>query len=617
MMMIQNVFTHEVERQHYNNTMKWGSYRPGVFFGMKTRSTKPFITGLIWNRGDTAHGIRNIRHQSEMNQHISYGWDMHDGKSFGVQTIVDRENSLILTTEMVKSDGSSNGDNTVTRGGDWTVRITGKHKKGGNEFPEQPAYISLAFYFGFENDADSFRISGVEGTRSKGIPSPIIMTGESEDLGPFSIYVKDSIQSNPDTNPISQSFNFIGAKLPAKEIWKVKDITQELYKRSYKAQYDEQMSQVTNPETHQMKPIYARLPNQMEDDSNIIVIQKIVKAPFQLDIVFLSDELHPDFYAVSEVAEEGEKQVDQFTNIVEQKKTSFSKQFADKFFSTGTYSQVEKEMAMFALSNMIGSLGYFHGDSFHKYGENSQPVVVSPYSLFSAVPARSFFPRGFLWDEGFHQLLISRWDKQISQDIIAHWFNTMTKEGWIPREQILGDEARSRVPQEFQVQHDTHANPPMLFITILHFMNSLKQRQQKLVESGVPDVQIQLETDTTEIENGREYLKKMYPLLLKNYKWIVKTQQGPKPFSFRWRGRTPGHTLASGLDDYPRGNEEPQTSERHLDLVCWVYMMTDVLQQMRDFLDIDRNQNDLRETLQGIKSNLKSMYCYLLFLTRY
>ena len=88
------------------------------------------------------------------------------------------------------------------------------------------------------------------------------------------------------------------------------------------------------------------------------------------------------------------------------------------------------------------SMGYFVGASRVKLppgvtpptppqGQPSgmDPSVVEYWreALFSATPSRSFFPRGFLWDEGFHQLLVARWDSQISRDAIAHWLDLMNK----------------------------------------------------------------------------------------------------------------------------------------------------------------------------------------------
>ncbi|CAI7829349.1 unnamed protein product, partial [Closterium sp. NIES-54] len=102
-----------------------------------------------------------------------------------------------------------------------------------------------------------------------------------------------------------------------------------------------------------------------------------------------------------------------------------------------------------ALSNLIGGMGYFHGRSRiaipPHLKDPSDPAAYWHYwaaALFTATPSRPMFPRGFLWDEGFHQLTLRRWDERMAMDAVGHWLDLLNADGWIPREQILGDEAR-------------------------------------------------------------------------------------------------------------------------------------------------------------------------------
>ncbi|KAG5375784.1 hypothetical protein IGI04_040380 [Brassica rapa subsp. trilocularis] len=108
----------------------------------------------------------------------------------------------------------------------------------------------------------------------------------------------------------------------------------------------------------------------------------------------------------------------------------------------------------------MGGIGYLYGQSKVYYHKSKHHFLhYWPAELYTSVPCRSKLPWGQLSDEGFHQMLIWRWDFRITLDIVGHWLDLMNVEGWIPREQILGLEAlRSKngeeeiIPKKEQVE---------------------------------------------------------------------------------------------------------------------------------------------------------------------
>lgn len=85
---------------------------------------------------------------------------------------------------------------------------------------------------------------------------------------------------------------------------------------------------------------------------------------------------------------------------------SFSEQFRETFsLESKGFEERDVVAAKAALSNMLGGMGYFTGRSeVGGAGSRGGNELSFEASLFTAVPSRSFFPRGFLWDEGFHQV---------------------------------------------------------------------------------------------------------------------------------------------------------------------------------------------------------------------
>lgn len=297
-----------------------------------------------------------------------------------------------------------------------------------------------------------------------------------------------------------------------------------------------------------------------------MAVQLNVKPPFVLDITY---------QGVSNISF-GEDLVtlpigDEYSKLLSKKREEFRKKFSQKFeLEEKGYSTEEVEIAQAALSNMLGSIGYFFGASRVQSVHTKVPVPYWKAPLFTAVPSRSFFPRGFLWDEGFHGLLISSWDIDIELDIISHWFDLMNIEGWIPREQILGVEALARVPEEFVTQHNTNANPPTFFLAL-----------KRLLVRHYDEI-----TTTSRYQT----LERLYPRLQAWFSWFNTTQKGEVPGTYRWRGRDENSvrelnpkTLTSGLDDYPRASH-PTVNERHVDLRCWIALAAGVMVDLGNLL---------------------------------
>jgi len=496
----------------------WGSYRPGVYLGMKTRAVRDINTGLMWFLPRfIQQGGLGLRHWCEQGDNLEqFGWNKHDGVNFGVQNILDR--TVNITTSFVKSPGGTNG-------GDWSNRINIQPIKKKDVNIES----GLMYYVALEegSDASIFPIYSETGALQE-------IRGKSTGLGGWRLWWKT-------TGEVTSEFHLV-TSTPGLHM-----LTDTVLRslRLYEGK------------TIGLESSLSKQPNK----PNFIVFQINAKGPVNLDIVFESD---------SNQARE-ESLVDaHYTRALSDWVDQFDLRFEQTFhLGNAGYNSSAVTFAQSALSNMVGGIGYFYGSSLVKSRYNQQPVPYWDAPLYSGVPSRSFFPRGFLWDEGFHNLLISRWDRDISADILAHWLDLLNVEGWIPREQILGREARAKVPDEFVVQHNRNANPPTLLLTLHRIVEGLKEDMN---------------------DWWRDYLKRMWPRLVTWYTWFNTTQVGDTRGTYRWRGRNASalrelnpKTLTSGLDDFPRASH-PTKDERHLDLRCWMALASKLMADIGSLL---------------------------------
>uniref|UniRef100_A0A8D8LV22 Mannosyl-oligosaccharide glucosidase n=1 Tax=Cacopsylla melanoneura TaxID=428564 RepID=A0A8D8LV22_9HEMI len=519
----------------------WGSYRPGVYFGMKTREPYSPVIGLMWY---FPHKLLNlegsIRHWCEQGDNLArYTWTHHDGKSFGVQEI--DEEPFRLTTSFVKKPGGKHG-------GDWTARISVDTKEKRFEGEK----ISLMVYTAIEDQTNGY-------IEPKVFNSLVGFSGETGELGNFTIRIAN-------LSGVLEDHSYLTT------------VSRGLH--TLRDTIDQSLRVVRDPNSNRRKIV---LPGDLAFKNKVapnFIVSKIdVTVPFSMDVIYES-ESHGD-----------RKQVltgEVYSKELKVKKSGFDAKFETTFnLKDKGFSEQDVEDAKAIFSNLIGGIGYFYGSSRVKSVHTADPVPYWKAPLYSAVPSRSFFPRGFLWDEGFHGLLLSAWDLDVELDIMNHWFDLMNVEAWIPREQILGVEALAKVPEEFVTQINTNANPPTFFLTLKFMLKNLSER-------------------FSEEEDRLSNLKRLYPRLQAWFNWFNTSQVGSVPGSYRWRGRD-SHSkelnpksLSSGLDDYPRASH-PTDDERHIDLRCWLGLAAGILAEISDLLG--KSGRVYRETADYLADN--------------
>jgi len=545
-----------------------------------------------------------------------YGWEEYDPRRGGVQSIHDIENGIDITTSFVKVPGGAHG-------GNWAARIKGVLN---DDAPRDQKTI-VVFYITQEGDNSELRT--LAGEDDKGYEGDVTLEGRSETLGNYKLVVTkgEGVQPTSDHDlssirgpgqTVVQSLTF-----PEEHIWQAKPILFRQLKEGVDWLVENKYDVADPPPPWQVYQLDNR-----PGAGNVHIVQKVFEGDFEFDVIFSSESAGKQLSSAD------------LTREIKETTEAFGERYSSVFAPKAPFTADKfKRFGRSMFSNLIGGIGYFHGQSVvdrsyaPEYDEENegfweeaaeararnQQALEGPYDLFTSIPSRPFFPRGFLWDEGFHLLPIADWDIDLTLDIVKSWFNLMDEDGWIAREQILGAEARSKVPQEFQTQYPHYANPPTLFLVIDAFVEKLRK-----TNGSLPAGREQLSQDeslaTASLDNpevGLEYLRRLYPLLRRQFDWFRRTQAGDvKSYereaystkeAYRWRGRTVTHCLTSGLDDYPRP-QPPHPGELHVDLMSWVGVMAKSLINVGDALGLAEDVDNYKKILDAIEHNLNDLH---------
>lgn len=593
-----------------NDSLLWGPYRSALYFGLRPRIPRSLLSGLMWYEVNEYSGIGNVRHFYEQSENMKRAnWIKYDPRYGGRQVIDDEDVHAKIIIDFVKS----------TDGRSWGVKVKAQPYK---DFPNTK--IAFVWYSGLEGQNEEGERNGYISLDNEreifGYDGTVKLTGLSEDLGLFEIEINDPAKNkhpnsksliDPELDP-SKAHHY-SLNIPDDYVWRARDVFMTMLQESVKdlvAKY-EALDQIPPEQAFILRDL-------QKFEGNLHFIQKIYEGPAEFDIIYTS--------AVTPATEK--ITFDNIEDRIARAQEKFDDKFKKNFELSAPFSKKNKytKFAKEALSGLLGGLSYSYGDhlvdrntvleedSFESYELEGQSE--GPFELFTLVPSRPFFPRGFLWDEGFHLLPLLKYDSDLVFEIMKSWFNLIDDDGWVAREQILGPEARSRVPEKFQVQSPQIVNPPTLMLAFTFLLENTK----KSIDSPeqYDDVLDKNNLGLVIISNPSllfDYAKSVYPKLKAHYEMFRRTQwghieefnRGDNKEGYRWRGRTTSHCLASGIDDYPRALPA-DVAELNVDLLSWIGVMARSMKQLAELCEYKEDWKQFSAQEEAIIKNLNALH---------
>ncbi|KAJ8759076.1 hypothetical protein K2173_003314 [Erythroxylum novogranatense] len=337
----------------HRESLYWGTYRPQVYLGVRARTPRSLVAGLMWlGVKDGRYALRHMCQDSD--ELTTYSWTEHNGRDYGKQVLVDQD--LKLETYFLKSKSEYSG-----YGGDWAVQIDTQTQKSNEMLRNGHLFFYLA-----DEDGSALSLGGnILDIRQ----SSLLASGSRTDVGGWQLHLvsKDALE-----------VHYTGFRTP--HIHNLSDLV--LHDLGAQARrYGE-----------------LKLSDSLEDFPNILVFQIFAEIPFKIDIAF-----------VSGTGKENPRIEERVVNLtgtslktqLQVKQMEFDAKFQKCFNITDKVETEAITVGKVAIANMLGGIGYFYGQSKISY-----PMKINGFSWDEGFHQLLICER---WDIGICLDIIGHW----------------------------------------------------------------------------------------------------------------------------------------------------------------------------------------------------------------